>query len=178
MGPSMLHRIARRLRHLGREYLSAIVSLLPNDVISCHLRRLAFNALGARIAPSARIYRNVLILGLVEVGERSSVSNNVTLSGAEAGIRIGKDVMIAPGCCIVAFNHGTALGAGPMISQDLIEAPICIEDDVWVGANSTVTAGTTLGNGAVVAANSAVVKDVPANAIFGGVPARLLRMRQ
>ena len=90
---------------------------------------------------------------------------------------IGSDVMIAPGCCIVAFDHGTRLSAGPMIRQALVEAPICIKSNVWVAANCTITSGVTIGAGAVVAANSVVVSDIPPDAIVGGVPARLLKMR-
>lgn len=173
----IIAKIGNALRYFGREYLTGFASLLPNDYLSCRLRRLILNLLGANLGPSVYIYRNVLVLGKVCIGANSSISNNTTLSGAQAGITIGTQVMIAPGCCIVAFNHGTALSAGPMIQQALVEAPVVIGNDVWVGANCTITAGVTIGDGAVVAANSVVINDVPAEAIVGGVPARLLRMR-
>lgn len=174
----MINRIDRMLRHLSREYLSAAVALLPNDVLSCRLRRLVLNSLGAKIARGTLIYRNVLILGNVEISSGSSISNNTCLNGVSAGISIGSDVMIASGCCIVAFDHGTRLSEGPMIRQPLVEAPIRIEDDVWIAANCTITSGVTIGTGAIVAANSVVTADVPPRAIVGGAPARLLKMRE
>lgn len=174
----LIKRTARILRHLGLEWLTAGVALLPNDTLSCRLRRHVHNVLGARIEPGALIYRNVLILGKVQIGARSSVSNNTCINGAGAGISIGQDVMIAPGCCLVAFDHGTRLASGPMITQALVEAPVSIGSDVWIAANCTITSGVTIGTGAIVAANSVVTADVPARAIVGGVPARLIKMRE
>lgn len=52
-----------------------------------------------------------------------------------------------------------------------------IEDDVWIGANVTITAGITIGRGSVLAAGAVVTKDVPPFSIMGGVPARRLRSR-
>lgn len=173
----LIKKIIRFLRYLGKEYVSAAVAVLPNDIISCKLRRWVFNALGARIGQGALIYRNVLILGKIEIGMNSSISNNTSLNGVMAGIFIGNDVMIAPGCCIVAFDHGTLLSAGPMIRQPLVEATVRIGDDVWIAANCTITKGVTIGAGAIVAANSVVTSDVVPRSVVGGIPARLLKMR-
>jgi acetyltransferase-like isoleucine patch superfamily enzyme len=174
---NLCRRSGRYARHMGHESLRAGVAMLPNDVLSCRVRRWVYNSLGSEIEEGALIYRNVLLLGKIHIGAGSSISNNCSLNGVEAGIVIGPDVMIGPGCCIVAFDHGTRLGDGPMIHQALIESPICIESDVWIAANCTITSGVTIGAGAVVAANSVVTSDVPPGAIFGGAPARFLKMR-
>lgn len=172
-----MSRFMLTARYLLREAVTAFVTLLPNDVLSCRLRRFVYNRLGMQIGQGALVYRNVLLLGRIRLGEGASISNNSALNGASAGIDIGRDVMIAPNCCLVAFNHGTTLGAGPMIRQPLVEAPIVIEDDVWIGANCTITAGVTIRSGAIVAANSVVTRDVGPNEIVGGTPARLIRHR-
>ena len=172
-----MKKLSTLLRHLGREWLMAFLSSLPNDILSCRLRRGILMRLGFDIAPGALVYRHVLLLGRIQMGAGSSISNNCCLNGASAGIRIGCDVMIAPNCCIVAFNHGTVLNGVPMIRQLLVEASIVIEDDVWIGANCTVTAGVTIHQGAMVAANSVVTRDVGPNEIVGGTPARFIKHR-
>ncbi|EGQ8026534.1 acyltransferase [Vibrio vulnificus] len=161
-----------------KEWFTCIVSLLPNDPISCAMRRVCLNFIaGVELAKNVKIYRNVLLLGRVVLGENSSISNNTSINGANEGIFIGKDVMIAPGCCIVAFNHGTGFGI-PMWKQPLHEKRVVIGDDVWIGANVTVTAGVTIGSGAIIGANSVVTTDVEENSIVVGVPAKLLRYRK
>ena len=66
---------------------------------------------------------------------------------------------------------------GPMPVVDKIKKTTFIANDVWIGLNVTVKAGCKIGNGAVIAANSYVVKDVPPYAIVGGNPAKLIRWR-
>ena len=93
------------------------------------------------------------------------------------GVYIGKRTLIGYRTQILSANHTIPpLGEPFPISGDSY-APVCIEDDVWVGANCVITAGVTIGKGAVVAAGSVVTKDVLANSIVGGVPARIIKMR-
>ena len=54
-------------------------------------------------------------------------------------------------------------------------APIVLGKNVWIGSNSTILQGVTIGDGAIIAAGSVVTKDVAANTIVGGVPARFIR---
>lgn len=54
---------------------------------------------------------------------------------------------------------------------------VVIGNDVWIGSGSTILSGIKIGDGAVIAANSVVVKDIPAYAIAGGNPAKVLKMR-
>ncbi|MBS0028835.1 CatB-related O-acetyltransferase [Chitinophaga sp. 2R12] len=56
-------------------------------------------------------------------------------------------------------------------------APVTIGNDVWIGLNSSVMGGVTIGNGAIIAAHSVVTKDVPPYAIVGGVPAKIIKYR-
>lgn len=55
--------------------------------------------------------------------------------------------------------------------------PTKIENDVWIGAKATILPGIIIGNGAIVASNSVVTKDVPPYAIVGGVPAKIIKYR-
>jgi len=173
----MIIKLLRLMRAALWESAMALLSALPNDPLSCLIRRHAYRRLGFGLSKSSLVYRHVLLLGRIHIGAGSSISNGCVLNGASAGLRIGRDVMIAPNCCIVAFDHGMVLNGTPMIRQPLIEAPILIDDDVWIGANCCVTAGVTIHTGAVVAANSVVTRDVGPNEIVGGTPARLIRYR-
>jgi acetyltransferase-like isoleucine patch superfamily enzyme len=63
------------------------------------------------------------------------------------------------------------------MDQPKIERDIVIGDDVWLGANVVVLAGVSIGDGAVVAAGAVVTKDLPAQCIAAGVPAKVIGMR-
>jgi len=62
-------------------------------------------------------------------------------------------------------------------NQNLSNGPVTIGSDVWIGTNVTIMSGVSIGHGAVLAANSHIVKDVPPYAIYGGNPAKLIRYR-
>jgi acetyltransferase-like isoleucine patch superfamily enzyme len=64
----------------------------------------------------------------------------------------------------------------PEKRSNMIPAPIHIGKNVWIGSNSTICKGVTIGAGAVIAAGSVVTKDIPPNTVYGGVPARLIKL--
>lgn len=88
------------------------------------------------------------------------------------GITIGDGTLVGHGSTLTTLNHGM----DPDRRADMIPAPIRIGRKVWLGAAVTVVPGVTIGDGAVVGAGAVVTKDVPANAIVAGVPAKLIRM--
>jgi len=88
------------------------------------------------------------------------------------GITIGDGTLIGHGSTLTTLNHGV----DPDRRADMIPAPILIGRKVWLGAAVTVVPGVTIGDGAIVGAGAVVTRDVPANAIVAGVPAKLIRM--
>lgn len=74
---------------------------------------------------------------------------------------------------LATLNHGLEAEEE---RHDLFPAPIHIGRNVWIGANATVLPGVTIGDHAVIAAGAVVTKDVPANTVVGGVPAKVIRM--
>jgi acetyltransferase-like isoleucine patch superfamily enzyme len=88
------------------------------------------------------------------------------------GITIGDGTLIGHGSTIVTLDHAV----DPARRADMVPAPVVIGRKVWLGASVTVLPGVTIGDGAVVGACAVVTRDVPANAIVAGVPARLIRM--
>lgn len=105
-------------------------------------------------------------------------------------ITVGKNVFINA-CCHFQDHGGITLGDGCLIGHNVVfatlnhdknpanrahmtPAPIVLGRNVWVGSNSTILPGVTIGDGAIVAAGAVVTKDVPANTIVGGVPAKVI----
>jgi maltose O-acetyltransferase len=128
---------------------------------------------------------NVIVLNRCRYGDgrRLSVGNGTQLgfnSRIMGEVTMGDQVMMAPDVVIMAVTHDISNPDIPMISivDALIETPVFIGNDVWLGTRCIVMPGVTIGDHAVVAANSVVTKDVPPYAVVGGVPAKLIKMRK
>jgi acetyltransferase-like isoleucine patch superfamily enzyme len=87
------------------------------------------------------------------------------------GISIGEGTLIGHGSTLTTLNHAV----DPDRRADMVPAPVVIGRKVWLGAGVTVVPGVTIGDGAIVGAGAVVTKDVPADAVVAGVPARLIR---
>ena len=111
-----------------------------------------------------------------DFGKNITVGNNVFINSDckfqdQGGITIDDGALIGHGDVLATLNHDM----DPEKRQQLHPAPIHIGKRVWIGANATVTAGVTIGDNCVVAAGAVVTKDVPANGVVGGVPARIIK---
>ena len=91
---------------------------------------------------------------------------------AIGGITIGDGAFIGPHCVLATEYHPE----DPATRHTLLTKPIAIGRNAWLGANVTVLAGVTIGENAIVAAGSVVTKDVPANTVVAGTPAKTIRM--
>jgi bifunctional N-acetylglucosamine-1-phosphate-uridyltransferase/glucosamine-1-phosphate-acetyltransferase GlmU-like protein len=103
--------------------------------------------------------------------------NRYTMFDAHERIEVGRNCMIGPHCYFTDANHGMTAGL-PVKQQPMEPKPVILEDDVWMGAGVIVLRGVRIGRGAVIGAGAVVTKDVPANAIFAGVPAREIGFRR
>ncbi len=88
-------------------------------------------------------------------------------------VTLGSDVCLSQGCYLCTGNHDWSDSAFGLITR-----PIMIQDGAWVGARSVVCPGITLGEGAIAAAGSVVVKDIPRCEIHMGNPAAFVRVRR
>jgi len=129
--------------------------------------------IGARCSVAATAYLH----GPIRLGDDVSVNPGAHLEGGRAGIVVGSQVRIAAGAKLFAFEHGLQPGT-PIVEQPTTSLGIRIGDDVWIGANTGITDGVSVGDHAVVAMGAVVTRDVPAWAVVGGVPARLLGDRR
>ncbi|GGM86276.1 acetyltransferase [Terrabacter tumescens] len=87
------------------------------------------------------------------------------------GITIGDGTLIGHGSTLTTLNHSM----DPARRADMEPAPVVIGRNVWLGAGVTVVPGVTIGDGAVIGAGAVVTKDVPADTVAAGVPARAIR---
>ena len=120
-------------------------------------------------------YRNLTIGNDVYIGPHA------LFLCTESQIFIGNKVLFGPHVSIIGGDHRIT-DVGRFIYDVLDKHPeddqdVHIEDDVWIGTNTTLLKGVTVGRGAVVAAGALVTKDVPPYAIVGGVPAKVLKYR-
>lgn len=114
--------------------------------------------------------------GGVRLGNRVEINNFCIVNGT-GGVDIGDDTLIGPGVCIISYQH--CFSPGSTIRSQPIEArPIHIGRDVWLGANSVILAGVTIGDGAIVAAGAVVTRSVSAGDVVVGIPAHFLKRRE
>ncbi len=111
-----------------------------------------------------------------DCGKNITVGKNVFINSGcrfqdQGGISIGDGTLIGHNVVLATLNHGIS----PDERHDLFPAPIHIGKNVWIGANATVLPGVTIGDNAVIAAAAVVTKDVPANVVVAGVPAKVIR---
>ena len=111
-----------------------------------------------------------------DFGKNITIGKNVFINSDckfqdQGGIFIDDGALIGHGVVLATLNHDM----DPEKRQQLHPAPIHIGKRVWIGANATITSGVTIGDNAVIAAGAVVTKDVPANTVVGGVPARIIK---
>lgn len=111
-----------------------------------------------------------------DFGQNLHLGKNVYISNCSmfvdlGGIYIGDNVLIGPNVTITSVNHHI----NPEQRRHLKFKSVYIHDNAWLGANVTVTPGTTIGENAIVVAGAVVTKNVPANTIVAGIPARVIK---
>jgi acetyltransferase-like isoleucine patch superfamily enzyme len=114
--------------------------------------------------------------GFIRIGSKSVLGEEITFSTYEE-ISIGRECVIADRVMFIDFDHVTTDIETPIRKQGLVTSPVRVGNNVWIGYGACILRGVTVGDGAVIGTNAVVTKDVPANAIVGGVPAKILRMR-
>ena len=160
------------------ESIMGMIFALPRFRFFIFFKILLLKMMKARVGKNVCIYPGVWITP----GRNLTIGNNVVLAKGViittgGNVSIGDRALIGYRTQILSANHTVPEAGQPISVSGDRHAPIVINNDVWIGANCLITAGVTIGAGAVVAGGSVVTKDVPANAIVGGVPAKVIRMR-
>jgi acetyltransferase-like isoleucine patch superfamily enzyme len=115
--------------------------------------------------------------GSVEIGEKSVLGQECTIS-AYQHVRIGEQCVIADRAMFIDFDHGVVEVERPIRVQGIYKRDVEVGNNVWIGYGACVLRGVRVGDNSVIGTNSVVTKDVPANAVVAGIPARIIRMRE
>ena len=141
----------------------ALSSALADSLQSC--------GAGFHIYPPFDVAGN----GKIEIGSNVHINSYAWIRGY-GGLRIGNNVHIGPHLTIYSHSHNYQGEALPY-DAGVIEKPVTICDNVWIGACVTIVPGVTIGEGAVIAAGTVVSKDVPPLEVVGSQSARTLKTR-
>jgi acetyltransferase-like isoleucine patch superfamily enzyme len=114
--------------------------------------------------------------GVVEIGDKTVFGQECTISAYQR-VRFGEQCVIADRAMFIDFDHGVTEVERPIRVQGIYKRDTVVGSNVWVGYGACVLRGVRVGDNAIIGTNSVVTRDVPANAVVGGVPAQVLRMR-
>ena len=114
--------------------------------------------------------------GEVVIGDKTVIGQECTIS-AYQHVRIGEQCVIADRAMFIDFDHNMAETERPIRLQGIYKRDVDLGSNVWIGYGACILRGVSVGDNSVIGTYAVVTKDVPANAVVGGIPARVIRMR-
>ncbi|GHU82942.1 hypothetical protein FACS189415_4280 [Bacteroidia bacterium] len=159
--------------------LQLSTSYLIDKVLSiCYKKQMKYCGEEVYLRPLSSDLRGLWNLS---IGNHVLIPRGSIFYCTEAPLTIGNKVIFGPKPTIVTGNHRIDfVGKFIIDSHEKLpenDAPVVIEDDVWVGANVTILMDVTIARGSVVAAGAVVTKSCPPYSIIGGLPAKILKYR-
>jgi acetyltransferase-like isoleucine patch superfamily enzyme len=115
--------------------------------------------------------------GVVEIGDKTVFGQECTVSAYQR-VRIGEQCVIADRAMFIDFDHGVSEVERPIRVQGIYKRDTIVGSNVWIGYGACILRGVRVGDNSVIGTNAVVTKDVPANTVVGGVPAKVLRTRE
>jgi acetyltransferase-like isoleucine patch superfamily enzyme len=115
--------------------------------------------------------------GVVEIGAKTVMGQECTISAYQR-VRIGEQCVIADRAMFIDFDHGVVEVERPIRLQGIYKRDVVVGSNVWIGYGACILRGVSVGDNSIVGTNSVVTKDVPANSVVAGIPARVIRMRE
>lgn len=148
---------------------------MNNAADPAEIRDLLSQITGSEIDESVAVFTPLYI----NYGKHTKIGKNVFINFDcvfldLGGITIEDNVLIAPKVSLLSEGHPVASNE----RQSLVPGHIHIKKNAWIGAGATILPGVTIGENAVVAAGAVVSKDVPANTVVGGIPAKIIKTIQ
>jgi acetyltransferase-like isoleucine patch superfamily enzyme len=161
-------RYGRRLRTDGVCFICPGVQLEIGRHATLHIGRWAWLGHDTKI----RVHE-----GEVHIGAKTVIGQECTISAFQH-VSIGRECIVADRVMLIDFDHGVVEVERPIRVQGIYKRDVHVGHNVWIGYGACILRGVSVGDNAIVGTSSVVTRDVPANAVVGGVPARLIRMRE
>jgi acetyltransferase-like isoleucine patch superfamily enzyme len=114
--------------------------------------------------------------GSVAIGAKTVLGQECTISSFQH-VAIGRECILADRVMLIDFDHGVTEVERPIRLQGIYKRDVNVGNNCWIGYGACILRGSTVGDNCIVGTSTVVTKDVPPNAVVGGVPARVLRMR-
>jgi acetyltransferase-like isoleucine patch superfamily enzyme len=114
--------------------------------------------------------------GEVSIGAKTVIGQECTISAFQH-VSIGRECTIADRVMLIDFDHGVTEVERPIRLQGIYKRDVRVGHNVWIGYGACILRGVTIGDNAIVGTSAVVTREVPANAVIGGSPARTIRMR-
>ncbi|MGH2914462.1 MAG: acyltransferase [Solirubrobacteraceae bacterium] len=115
--------------------------------------------------------------GELELGAKSVLGQECTIS-AYQHVSIGRECIVADRTMVIDFDHVYADVETPTRTQGIVKRDVRIGHNVWIGYGACILRGVTVGDNSVIGTSAVVTRGVPANAVVGGIPAHVIRMRE
>ena len=115
--------------------------------------------------------------GEVSIGAKTVIGQECTISAFQH-VSIGRECVIADRVMLIDFDHGVTEVERPIRVQGIYKRDVRVGHNVWIGYGACILRGVEVGDNSVIGTSSVVTRSVPENAVVGGVPARVLRMRE
>ncbi len=166
-------KIINRIKNIWMELV--VFKLHLTGCIPSHsFRRFVYRIFGIKIGKGSAIHMKARFYDPrnISIGEDTIIGEGAVLDG-RAKLKIGDHVDIATD--VMIYNSQHDIEDENFAAED---KPVTIEDYVFIGPRSIILPGVTVGRGAIVAAGAVVSKDVPPNAVVGGVPAKIIGERK
>ena len=157
-----------RLRTDGLCFICPGVHLEIGRHATLHIGRWAWIGHGSKL----RVHE-----GEVRIGAKTVMGQECTISAFQH-VSIGRECIVADRVMLIDFDHGMVEVERPIRLQGIYKRDVRVGHNVWIGYGACILRGVTVGDNSVIGTSAVVTREVPANAVVGGVPARVIRMRE
>jgi acetyltransferase-like isoleucine patch superfamily enzyme len=161
-------RYRGRLRTDGLCFICPGVQLEIGRRANLHIGRWAWIGHGSKL----RVHE-----GEVRIGAKTVMGQECTISAFQH-VSIGRECIVADRVMLIDFDHGMVEVERPIRLQGIYKRDVRVAHNVWIGYGACILRGVTVGENSVIGTSAVVTGDVAPNAVVGGVPARVIRMRE